>query len=60
MASTLNDTQAISTSATAAEQTKVSDGMRIARYCVLDELPGLIFGILTVVYIIRSLNGLAP
>lgn len=59
MASTLNDARAISTPATI-EQTEISDGMRIARYCALDELPGLIFGIVTVVYIILSLTGLAP
>ena len=59
MASTLNDARAISTPATI-QQTEVSDGMRIARYCALDELPGLIFGIVTVVYIILSLTGLAP
>jgi hypothetical protein len=41
------------------EQTEVSDGMRLARYCILDELPGLIFGIMTVAYIALSLIGLA-
>jgi hypothetical protein len=57
MASMLNDAQAISTVATV-EQTEVSDGMRLARYCILDELPGLIFGILTVAYVALSLVGL--
>jgi len=55
----VNDAQAISTPVTV-EQTELSDGMRIARYSALDELPGLIFGILTVVYIVLSLTGLAP
>jgi hypothetical protein len=54
----LNDAQAITTVATI-EQTEVSDGMRLARYCILDELPGLIFGIMTVAYIALSLIGLA-
>ncbi len=58
MASTLNDAQAIGAAA-AVEQTEVSDGMRLARYCILDELPGLIFGIVTVIYIAVSLTGLA-
>lgn len=59
MDSMFNDAGAISTPVTV-EQTEVSDGMRIARYSALDELPGLIFGILTVVYIVLSLSGLAP
>ena len=58
MASTLNDAQAIGAAA-AVEQTEVSDGMRLARYCILDELPSLIFGIVTVIYIAVSLTGLA-
>jgi hypothetical protein len=58
MDSLLNDAQAISTSATV-EQTEVSEGMTIARQCSLDELPGLVFGIMTVVYIILTLSGLA-
>ena len=58
MASMLNDAQAISTVATV-RQTEVSDGMRLARYCILDEMPGLVFGIVTVAYIALSLIGLA-
>jgi hypothetical protein len=58
MASTLNDAQAIGAAA-AVEQTEISDGMRLARYCMLDEMSGLIFGIVTVIYIAASLTGLA-
>ena len=47
MATTINDARAIGTVATV-EQTEVSDGMRLARYCILDEMSGLIFGVLTV------------
>jgi hypothetical protein len=58
MSSTLNDAQAISTQMTAAPA-EVSDGMRLARYCGLDELPGLIYGIMTIGYIVLSLIRLA-
>ena len=44
----------------AVEETQVSDATRIARYCTLEELPGLIFGVMTVGYIVLSLAGLAP
>jgi hypothetical protein len=57
--STLNDTQAMNTPSTV-EQTEMSDGMRFARYRMLDELPGLIFGLMTLAYIVLSLAGLAP
>jgi hypothetical protein len=57
-----NDAEAIRTPVTVeqTEVSEVSDGMRIARYSTMDELPGLIFGILTVGYIVLSLTGLAP
>jgi hypothetical protein len=42
------------------EEIQVSDGLRIARYCMLDELPGLIFGVMTVGYIVLSFVGLKP
>lgn len=42
------------------EQVEVSEGMRIARNCTLNEMPGLVFGIMTVVYIVAALAGLAP
>ena len=58
MASTLNDAQAIGTQMTAAPA-EVSDGMQLARYCGLDELPGLIYGIMTIGYIVLSLIRLA-
>jgi hypothetical protein len=58
MATTINDARAIGTVATV-EQTEVSDGMRLARYCILDEMSGLIFGVLTVAWIVLSLIGLA-
>ncbi|MBV8137151.1 MAG: hypothetical protein JO121_16205 [Deltaproteobacteria bacterium] len=38
-----------------AEETHVSEGMRFAQYSLLDEIPGLIFGLLTVAYIVISL-----
>ena len=37
---------------------EVSEGLRFARFCTLDELPGLVFGVMTVAYIIISLGGL--
>jgi hypothetical protein len=58
MASTLNDAQAIGTEMTA-EHAEISDGLRLARYCELDELPGLIYGIMTIGYIVLSLIRLA-
>jgi len=57
MAYTLNEAGVIRASETV-EQTNVSDGMRLARNCVLEELPGLIFAIMTLVYIVQSLAGL--
>jgi hypothetical protein len=57
MASTLNNAPAISTP-TAVEQTEVSGGMRFAHYCALDEMIGLVFGVMTVAYILLSLTGL--
>jgi hypothetical protein len=53
-----NQAQAISTRMTA-EQAEVSEGMRLARYSGLDELPGLIYGIITIGYIAMSLLRLA-
>ena len=59
MFSTLNETQALDTAQTV-EQTEMSDGVRFARYRTLEELPGLTFGLMTVVYIVLSLAWLAP
>jgi hypothetical protein len=58
MASMLNNAKAISTTATV-EQTEVSGGLRIARYCALDELPGAVFAVMTVVWIVLSMAKLA-
>jgi hypothetical protein len=38
---------------------EVTDGLRIARYRALEELPGLVFGVMTVVYIVLSFAKLA-
>jgi hypothetical protein len=57
MASTLNDAQAIRIPT--AEQAEVSDRMRFEPYRMLEELPGLIFGIMTIDYIVISLARLA-
>ena len=61
MAATINGTRAVDVApATSLEETEVSDAMRIARYCTLEELPGLVFGVMTVGYIVLSLSGLSP
>jgi hypothetical protein len=61
MAATTNEARAIEmASPLTLAETEVSDGMRIARYCALEELPGLIFGVMTVGYIVLSLAGLTP
>lgn len=59
MFSTLDETQALDTAQTV-ELTEMSDGVRFARYSTLEELPGLTFGLMTVVYIVLSLAWLAP
>lgn len=58
MASTINEQLVISTPATV-EQAEVSEGLRIARYRTLEELPGLVFGVMTIAYIVISLASLA-
>jgi hypothetical protein len=58
MASTIDEQLTISTQATE-EHAEVGEGLRIARYRALEELPGLIFGVMTVVYIVMSLAKLA-
>ena len=61
MAATINETRTIdAVPPKAVEETEVSDETRLARYCTLEELPGLIFGVMTVGYIVLSLAGLAP
>ncbi len=41
------------------EAAAVSDVTRLAQYNILNEVPGAIFGIITVVYILGSLLALA-
>jgi hypothetical protein len=41
------------------EDNQVSEATRFAQYTRLDEIPGLIFGLMTVVYIVSSLCSLA-
>jgi hypothetical protein len=41
-----------------AENKPVSEATRSAQYTLLDEIPGLTFGLLTVVYIVSSLCSL--
>ena len=36
-----------------------SEAIRFERYCLLDELPGLAFGLLAVIYVVTSLLALA-
>lgn len=64
MASTLNDTRVVSTPAAVdrtegaealVEQTEASEGLRIARFCSLEEFLGLVFGVMTVCWIVGSM-----
>ena len=60
MAATINGTRAFeAVPPIAAEQTEVAEATQIARYSMLEELPGLIFGALTIGYIVQSLVSLA-
>jgi hypothetical protein len=36
-----------------------SEAIRFERYCLLDEIPGLAFGLLAAIYVVTSLMGLA-
>ena len=38
---------------------QVTEATRFAQYTLLDELPGLVFGLMTVLYIVSSLCSLA-
>jgi len=38
-----------------AEERQVSEARRFAQYLLLDEIPGLIFGLMTIAYIVTSL-----
>jgi len=51
-------TQRLAALATANE-TETTDGTRLAQYSILNELPGAIFGIITIAYIFGSLLALA-
>jgi hypothetical protein len=42
-----------------ANQAASSDGLRLARYCTLEEVVGLAFGVMTVLYIVTSLASLS-
>jgi hypothetical protein len=42
-----------------AENQQVSQVAQFAQYTLLDEVPGLIFGLMTIVYIVGSLWSLA-
>jgi len=42
-----------------AEDQQLSEATRFAQYALLDEIPGLIFGLMTVAYIVSSLCSLA-
>jgi hypothetical protein len=55
-ATTTNQARLVGYTAAGAAST---DYVRIAQYTWLNELPGLVFGLLTVAYIVISLLGLA-
>jgi hypothetical protein len=60
MTATFNQTRPIeAVPSIQTREQEVSEGTRLARYCTLEELPGLIFGAVTVGYIVLSLAGLA-
>jgi hypothetical protein len=40
------------------EKPEVSEGTRFAQYSQLSEMPGLIFGLMTIVYIVTALSSL--
>jgi len=58
MATTVNNARAVRAVATV-EKTAVSDGMRLARYCTLDEMSGLVYAVLALTWIVTLLTGLA-
>jgi hypothetical protein len=45
--------------AAVAEQAASSDAVRLAQYSWLNELPGVVFGLITLVYIVTQLLSLA-
>jgi len=36
-----------------------SEGIRFERYCLLNEIPGLAFGLVAIIYVVTSLLALA-
>jgi hypothetical protein len=52
-------TQRIAAIATVNDTNETSDGSRLAQYSMLNEIPGAIFGIITIAYILSSLLALA-
>jgi hypothetical protein len=64
MASNLIDARAISAPQVTVEHAErtpeVAEGLRLARYCALEELIGLAFCVTTVAYIVLSLASLNP
>lgn len=42
-----------------ADETAGFNGLRLARYCTLEEVVGLAFGLMTVLYIVTSLASLS-
>jgi hypothetical protein len=52
-------TQRIAAIATVNDTNETSDGSRLAQYSMLNEIPGAIFGIITIAYIFGSLLALA-
>jgi hypothetical protein len=57
MALTLEQTEVVR-ARESVDRAEVQGATRLALYCALEELPGLIFGILTVSYVVMSLAGL--
>ena len=52
-------TERLAAIATANETNEISDGTRLAQYSILNEIPGAIFGVITIAYIFGSLLALA-
>jgi hypothetical protein len=55
----LNQAEVLRPTAETVKPAELSEGARLARVCALDEVPGLLFGFLTLGYIIQLLAGLA-
>lgn len=58
MALTINEPLVMGAPATV-EQAEACEGLRLARRCELEELPGLVFGVMTAAYVVLSLAKLA-